>query len=167
MITMQINIDANQFESYLDERIMKLSDFEMTILTDFTIFPFLSDRVSKRFDSSGDAASGSWPPVSAAALSKRIVNTGLEPLVDTGELRTWAEDPPGTRGVAAGGFIALDYPSTAPTDTITNYKYLMAQFGIDNTFGRAGVYTPKRPIFAVDTTDLTGIMLILFGHIMT
>lgn len=164
---MRIDIDANHFDSYLDERIAKLSDMEMTLLTNGAMVQFLSERVSKRFESSGDAASGPWAPVSQATLDMRISNMGTEPLIDTGTLRSWAENPPGTAGVAAAGIVALDYPTIPPGDSITNYKYLMAQFGINNTFGRPGMATPARPIFAVDGTDLSGIMLILFSHIMT
>lgn len=167
MLSMVITIDANEFETYLDERIAKLSDSAMTVLLNGPVMAFLSDRVSKRFASGGDAASGSWEPVSSGTMENRKVNTSSTPLIDSGTLRAWAENPTGTIGATAGGVAILDYPSAAPSDSITNYKYLMAQFGIDNTYGRQGVRTPARPIFAVDGIDLSGIMLILFSHIMT
>lgn len=166
MITVRVTIDANNFETYLDERILRLSDAGMTAMLSGEVFPFLSERVSNRFDSGGDSASGAWDAISPITLANRQVNLSPDPLIDTGTLRSWAENPGGSRGASAGGVAFLDYPAVAPTDSITNYKYLMAQFGINNTFGVAGLYTPDRPIFAADAVDLSGIMTILLLHIM-
>jgi len=166
MITMTIGIDITEVESYIDSRITKLSRPEMGLLLNGEVFEYLADRVSSRFASSGDSASGSWAPISDAALKSRKVNASPEPLIDTGALRTWAEDPPGTLASNAGGYSILEYPTIAPSDLITNYEYLMAQFGINNTFGVQGLQTPARPIFAVDEVDLSGIMLIVMFHVL-
>lgn len=165
-MVMTVTIDANQFQSYLDERISRISDAGMTVLLNGAVYQFLSERVSDRFESSGDSASGPWASVSPVTIHNRKSSTSTKPMIDTGALRSWAENPPGQAGATVAGIAILDYPSNPPGDEITNYKYLMAQFGINNTFGKTGARTPARPIFAVDSVDLTGIMLILFAHIM-
>lgn len=166
-VTMTFLVDESQFETYIDERIAKLSSVGIGALLNGEVFEFLADRVSNRFASGGDSASGPWAPISPLTQSSRKMNASSEPLIDTGTLKDWAENPPGTpMATREGGFSVLDYPNIPPSDSITNYKYLMAQFGIENTFGKQGLKTPPRPIFAVDEVDLSGIMMILLFYIL-
>lgn len=165
-IVMTMHIDVIEVESYIDERIARMSNIGIGMLLNGQVSEFLSERVSRRFDSGGDAASGTWAPLKPATIAARKArgNAGTQPLIETGTLRAWAEDPPGTLASREGNESVLHFPTIGPKDSITNYKYLAAQFGIDNTFGIGGMKTPPRPIFAVDDIDLSGIMMILMTH---
>lgn len=117
----------------------------------------LKERISQRFHSQGDEASGGWLPLKETTQAIRM-SKGFQPdkpiNVRTGAMREWLLSAPGQVNPTGIG-AELRYPGVEPPGTM-KFAYGTAQMG------SAVHKTPARPVNAVSHVDL-GIVLALLG----
>lgn len=129
------------------------------------IDPWLQMRAADRFDREGDAASGAWVPLSSFTSEWRDEGgfPAEHPInVRTGALRDYitheAEGDWFTRGLNAGQYV---WPGAAlPYTNHITAKLKTAQLGVPRgenpKFPNSS--TPRRPVVAVDATDMRALL---------
>lgn len=124
----------------------------------------LIERLWNRFEMEGDQASGKWRPLSDATIEirSRLGYTPIQTNIRTREMVEFLENNYDLQMIMDGALLV--WPGS-PISEAVEKKLMTAQMGNAlNVWPQMGT-TPKRPVVAIDESDLFAFMHLLAVHI--
>lgn len=158
MYQLELSVDSSNVQVLLSGLDTSLSPFALVAMMQDQVSPYLRQRAFDRFATEGDAATGSWLPLSEVTNAIRE-SQGYPPDHPinhrTGELESYITNASANVVLFESG-VELIFPGETPPRRIAS-KIKTAQSGSSNP------RTPARPVLALDESDYAFIMGAISG----
>lgn len=151
MLTLEVEFDTKDVLDTLVRLDSCFSPIGRQMFMQQRVVPWLQERAQARFDTEGDAASGKWAPLAGSTVEIRQNEgfPGSHPInIRTGDMETYITQGSGTV-THSGWSTLLEFPR-ADIGGVEKVKINRAQRGDSRT--------PRRPVLAIDQSDMMHIM---------